>query len=353
MQRWIELKAWWGAPLNVLGLETTPAALTGGLIVLTLFWAIGILGRIRVERSARQREPQRRAALYTVSRLLLYVMVTLGILAALSTAGIPISRFAVFAGALGVGLGFGLQSIFNNFVSGLILLFDRSLKVGDFVELESGVHGEVTDISIRATRITTNDNIDILVPNSEFVSGRVVNWTHRDVSRRMRVPFGVAYGSDKEKVRSAVLEAALSVPFTLSGNPKREPQVWLVKFGDSSLDFELVIWLTAEATKRPSAVRAAYLWEIETALAHAHLEIPFPQRDLHVRSLFGLEKDEALAAVRGERVQPRESAGRDRPRPLRAENDAALEVKREIEERADALAGDAAADTDSVKPPSA
>lgn len=343
MERWIELKAWWDAPFNVLGLETTPAAMTGGLIVLSLFWGIGILGRIRVERSARLREPQRRAALYTVSRLLLYVMVALGILAALSTAGIPITRFAVFAGALGVGLGFGLQAIFNNFVSGLILLFDRSLKVGDFVELESGVHGEVTDISIRATRITTNDNIDILVPNSEFVSGRVVNWTHRDVSRRTRVPFSVAYGSDKEKVREAVLEAAMSVPFTLSGNPKRVPQVWLVAFGESSLDFELVVWLTAEATKRPSAVRAAYLWEIESALARAQLEIPFAQRDLRVRSLFGLENEDALAALRGERVAPAKTPEAPlRVSPGEAENDAALEVKREIEEQAEAEARAAA-----------
>lgn len=335
MQRLVELKEWWSAPLDIFGLETSPSALTGGLLVLTAFWVVGSFVRKRVERTAQNREPARRAALYTVSRLLLYIMIAIGLMAAMSTAGIPVSRFAILGGAIGVGLGFGLQSIFNNFVSGLILLFDRSLKVGDFVELESGVHGEVSDISIRATRITTNDNIDILVPNSEFVSGRVVNWTHRDVSRRIRVPFGVAYGSDKDKVRAAVLEAAQAVPFTLTGNDKRKPQVWLVNFGDSSLDFELVVWLTAEATKRPAAVRAAYLWEIESALARVGLEIPFPQRDLHVRSLFGLERADALAAMRGEHVEHVESV-EEAPKQLGedADNDAAAEVKRELEEEA-------------------
>ena len=197
------------------------------------------------------------------------------------------ARFTVFAGALGVGLGFGLQAIFNNFVSGLIILFDRTLKVGDFVELASGVHGTVRDIYIRATRITTNDNIDIVVPNSEFVSGRVVNWTLREVSRRLKVPFGVAYGSDKELVKKAALEAAAEVPFTLTQEGDRKPQVWLTGFGDSSLNFALVVWLTAEATKRPGAVTAAYNWALESALARYGIEIPFPQRDLHVRSWFG------------------------------------------------------------------
>src|SRR5690606_2317611 len=124
---------------------------------------------------------------------------------------------------------------------------------------------------------------DILVPNSEFVSGRVVNWTHRDVSRRMKIPFGVAYGSEKERVKHAALEAAAEVPFTLELEGRRAPQVWLVEFGDSSLHFGLVVWLTAEATKRPGAVRAAYTWALESALAKHALEITFPQRDLHIR----------------------------------------------------------------------
>src|SRR6185437_1009598 len=134
----------------------------------------------------------------TLSRILHYILLIGGVLAALSVAGIPFSKVELFAGALGVGLGFGLQAIFSNFVSGLIILFDRSLKVGDFVELANGVHGEVRDIHIRATRVTTNDNIDILVPNSEFITDNVVNLTWRDVSRRAHIAFRVPYGADKE-----------------------------------------------------------------------------------------------------------------------------------------------------------
>jgi small-conductance mechanosensitive channel len=145
---------------------------------------------------------------------------------------------------------------------------------------------------MRSTLITTNDNIDILVPNSEFVSGRVINWTMREAFRRVHVPFGVAYGTDKELVKQAALEAADDVPWTLTETKTREPQVWFVGFGDSALNFELVVWLKSEAVKRPGAVQAMYLWEIDTKLRKYRIEVPFPQQDLHLRSVFG-HKDEA------------------------------------------------------------
>lgn len=290
----------WDLPLMELGeVALTPGKLTLAISAFLVAWLVSALLRRGLRRFEEQsNDANRRAAIYAVGRMVHYIALIVGAILALELVGVPASRFAVFAGALGVGLGFGLQAIFNNFVSGLILLFDRSLKVGDFVELESGVHGEVRDIQIRATRIVTNDNLDILVPNSEFVSGRVVNWTHRDVSRRMRIPFGVAYGSDKERVKQAALEAAAEVPFTLEQEGRRGPQVWLAGFGDSSLDFELVVWLTADAVKRPSAVRAAYNWALESALCRHQLEIPFPQRDLHIRSWPGRDKAEAKAADR-------------------------------------------------------
>ena len=203
---------------------------------------------------------------------------------ALDAIGIDLTALAVFSGALGVGIGFGLQAIFSNMVAGLILLFEQSIKVGDFIDLTDGITGEVKEINIRSTLVTTNDNVDVLVPNSEFINGRVTNWTLRDARRRTRFAFGVAYGSDKELVRKAVLEAAEEVPHTLSDVPGFEPQVWLVNFGDSSLDFELVVWLKPDSVKRPGAVQAAYNWAIETKLQKYSLEIPFPQRDLHIRS---------------------------------------------------------------------
>ncbi len=313
------------------GLSLRVGSLLAALLVLLATWALSVFVRRALQRFGEQHPHANRASLYTLSRLSQYAVLLIGVLLALQLAGVPMGKLTVFAGALGVGLGFGLQAIFSNFISGLILLFDKSLKVGDFVELESGVHGEVRDIKIRATRIVTNDNIDILVPNAEFVSGRVVNWTYREVSRRTRIPFGVAYGIDKEQVKRAALEAAAEVPFTLAQDGPRRPQVWLTGFGSSSLDFELVIWLTAEATKRPSAVKAAYNWALHSALQKYGIEIPFPQQDLHVRSLFGLDGEAARQALR---LQAATVVDEAHGETADTRNDAIDDVRRELGESA-------------------
>jgi len=298
--------------------------LLAALLVLVVAFTLSRVIRAIMRRYAdRAGNEGSRATLYTLRRIVQYAVLGLGVLVALDLVGVPLSTFSLFAGAVGVGLGFGLQSVFANFIAGLLLLFDKSLKVGDFVELESGVHGEVRDVRVRATTITTNDNIDILVPNSEFVSGRVTNWTHRDASRRMRIPFGVAYGTEKSKVRAAALEAAAEVPFTKSFEGPHAAQVWLAEFGDSALHFELVIWLTDEATKRPGAARAAYNWALHSALQRHGIEIPFPQVDVNVRSLFGLQGNEALEALALDDV---DLPGPDRAEPPTAPNDAAADT---------------------------
>ncbi len=275
-------------------LDVTPVTLLTALLVIVAAWLVSRLAQRGLAQLSARSQPQFRPALYTVGRLIHYGVLLLAFLVALSAMGIDISRLTLFMSALGVGLGFGLQQIVNNFVSGLILLFEQSIKVGDFIEFESGQRGEVQEISIRSTRITTNDNIDIILPNSMLVGDKVINWTLRDVVRRMRIPFGVAYGSDKEMVKKAGLEAAESVPFTLTEPASRAPQVWLVGFGDSSLNFELVVWLNADAVKRPASVNAAYCWALETALRRHGIEIPFPQRDLHVRSVLGFDRAATL-----------------------------------------------------------
>ncbi len=206
------------------------------------------------------------------------------VMLAMNAIGVDLTALAVFSGAVGVGIGFGLQAIFSNLVAGIIMLLERSIKVGDFVELESGLTGEVREINTRSTLISTNDNVDILVPNAEFINHRVINWTLRDGFRRTKIPFGVAYGTDKELVKKAALEAADTLPHMLTGRGAKPPEVWLVEFGESSLNFELVVWLSPEAVKRPSAVAADYNWALETALTKYGIEIPFPQRDIHIRS---------------------------------------------------------------------
>lgn len=322
--------------LSVSGVTVTVGGLLAAIVILALALTVSRLARRMLTRYGANNPKVNSASLYTISRVVHYVLLVLGILLALDMAGIPIGKFTLFAGALGVGLGFGLQAIFSNFISGLILLFDRSLKIGDFVQLDQDVRGVVRAINIRSTRITTNDNIDVLVPNSEFINGRVTNWTHHSVNRRIRVPFSVAYHVDKELVKKAALEAAAQVPFTLALDGEKAPQVWLVNFGHDAVEFILAVWLTEAAARRNVAVRAAYLWELDTALKKYGIEIPYPQRDLNLRSLFGLQGEHALAALQG-----REIATPDTPEPVEIEltqaeraqlsrNDAREDAEREI-----------------------
>ena len=302
----------WSTTINLMGaslfeINETPVTTLGILrVILIITLALWLSKGIRraIKRIGERKGAISESSLYTFGRLIHYVVLIIGIIIGLSSIGIDFTKFALFASALGVGIGFGLQTLISNFVAGLIILFEKSLKVGDFVELESGVTGEVKEINMRSTLITTNDNIDILVPNSEFVGGRVINWTLREVYRRTHIPFGVAYGTDKELVRKAVLEAADLIPCTLKNRKGRHPQVWFVEFGDSSLNFELVVWLNPDAVKRPGAVQSGYLWEIETKLKEYGIEIPFPQRDLHLRSVFGIKDEDAHELLPGGHVGP-------------------------------------------------
>ena len=269
----------------------TSLGLVRVVFILFVAWGISRIARRTISVIAAKRNSVSQSSLYTFGRVIHYIILMIGSVIALSSIGVDLTKFALLASALSIGIGFGLQTLVSNFVAGLIILFEKSMKVGDFVELESGLTGEVQEINMRSTLITTNDNIDILVPNSEFVNKHVTNWTMREAYRRLRIPFGVAYGTDKELVKKAGLEAAAEVNWTLDTEKKRMPQVWLTNFGDSSLDFELVVWLKPEAVNRPGSVIASYLWSIETKLGEYNIEIPFPQRDLHLRS--GVELLEA------------------------------------------------------------
>ena len=294
--------AWSIAALNTLNLLDPSVALLDGIAVnigtsrislylvikgaifcSLLMWAASAISRVASRRinSSTTMSPSVQTLIGQSIRLILLFG---AFVIALSTIGFDLTVLTVFSGAIGVGIGFGLQSVFSNLVAGIILLFERSIRVGDFVELSGGIQGTVREITVRSTLVTTNDNIDVLVPNSEFITTQMTNWTLRDAYRRLRIPFGVAYGTDKELVRKAGLEAASDVSHTLQDVKGREAQVWLVGFGDSSLNFELVVWLNPEFVKRPMAVHAAYCWAIETALRKYNIEIPFPQRDVHIRT---------------------------------------------------------------------
>jgi len=280
--------------LRVMGLgdvtlfSVGEAPVTGGdilraLIILIIAFLLSRGVRHAINRVSRSESAGTQASLYTVGRLTHYAIIISALFIALTSIGLDFSNLALIAGALGVGIGFGLQSIVSNFVSGLIILFEQSLRVGDYIELDTGLTGTVKAINVRSTLINTNDNIDIVVPNSEFVTTRLTNWTLGERILRIRIPFGVAYGSDKELVRKAAMEAAAEVQYTLTHIRGREPAVWLVEFGDSSLNFLLLVWVNMQGARRPTRSRAAYLWALETKLGEYGIEIPFPQRDLNLR----------------------------------------------------------------------
>ncbi|MBL8774252.1 MAG: mechanosensitive ion channel [Phenylobacterium sp.] len=305
-------------PVTLGGLVAGAGMIVAGLLLARLAGAgIGRLrGRVRYGADA----------LYIVQKLVTYGLAIFAVIAGLSTVGLNLSSLAVFAGAVGVGVGLGLQGIVKEFVSGLVLIFDRVLNVGDYVELADGRRGLVQTIGPRAVHVRTNDNIDLIIPNSKFIEGPVVNWTLHGRGRRIHIPFRVAYGSDREKVRSVVLEAARSVPFTLPETETERSQVWLVGLGDSGLEFELLVWPTLDAVKRPAAMQAAYTWAIAEALDRAGVEVPFPQMDVRLRSFFGQEGERALDALRLDHPQADQPAATGSP----STNDAAEDLARPL-----------------------
>lgn len=194
-------------------------------------------------------------------------------------AGIDLSSLSLLAGALGVGIGFGLQNITDNFISGIIILFEKPIKVGDRIVVGE-TEGDVINISVRATTILTNENISIIVPNSEFISSRVINWSHNDRNIRFDIPVGVSYNEDPSIVREILLEVADENVHVLE-NPK--PHVFFDEFADSSLNFTLAIW-TSSHTDKPRILKSELYFSIFEKFKEKGVEIPFPQRDVHIKS---------------------------------------------------------------------
>ena len=218
-----------------------------------------------------------------------YIGLTIAFMAAVSSVGFDLSNLALIAGALSVGIGFGLQSIVSNFVSGLILLFERPIKVGDWVILNSG-EGVVKRISVRATEIETLDRTAIIIPNSELISASVTNWTHKDRTGRLTISVGVSYDSDPQRVYDLLLEVAKESDLVLS-SPL--PSVLFRDFGDSALIFELRIFIRNITDRYKIATKLRL--DIWKKLKEEEIEIPFPQRDLHIRSASGLNGEEPLS----------------------------------------------------------
>ncbi len=224
-----------------------------------------------------------RSATEIIATLVGYAIVVTGLFTALSVVGIPLNTFTLIAGGLSVGLGFGLQELMSNFVTGFVLLFEGSIRPGDVIQVGDTL-GMVEDIGIRSMRITDVDNINLIIPNNRFLSDMVTNFSQDDPRVRVHVAVGVAYDADPREVEKALLEAAQQHPDVL---PEPAPSVYFTDFGDNSLNFDLLVWSVNafEIAKLSSDLR----YNIWDALTSRKIEIPFPQRDIHIRSASGIE----------------------------------------------------------------
>jgi potassium efflux system protein len=311
-----------GSILNGFALGNLRLSL-GDILLSILVFVAAWTGTRLVQRLLREKLlPQTRldpGVRHSLSAMVGYVGFIIALALAVSTLGLNLSNIAIIAGALSVGIGFGLQNIVNNFVSGLILLIERPIKVGDWVVV--GQHqGYVTRISVRATEVETFERASVIIPNSELLSGAVVNWTHRDKYGRVEVKVGVAYGSDTDKVREILLTCARQHRLLLAWPA---PYVLFKDFGDSSLDFELRGYVVD--VEQSLHIKSDLHFAIDKAFRAAGIEIPFPQRDVNIRNLEALAK--ALAAARDSAAAPARSSDPDGDGTARAKPETGAPLK--------------------------
>jgi small-conductance mechanosensitive channel len=260
-------------------LSDTPVSLLSILIFLfgsALTLMVGRLARRGVT-GFLERRNNTAGTSYAVGRILQYVVVVTGFLVCLDTLGVDLGTLAALGAMLSVGVGFGLQNIAQNFISGIILLIERPIQKGDFVVV-GDIVGTVIAIEMRATKVLSRDGVAMIVPNSEFISGRVFNQSHPTTRKRVRIGVGVAYGSDTTVVRDALLGIALA-----HGDVVKDPEpiVLFKNFGDSSLDFELAVWL--DSPEREPVIMSELRFAIDRVFRERQIEIPFPQREIRMR----------------------------------------------------------------------
>jgi small-conductance mechanosensitive channel len=292
---------WTIAALSILGvLDQTVAALDAfgmnvgefrlsALVLIKGIFAIFILLYLAIfisgflERSISGAKDLTPTSRVLISKIIRVTLVTVALLIGLTSAGIDLSLLAVFSGAVGLGLGFGLQKGVSNLFSGILLLMDKSIKPGDVIELENEIFGWVHYMGARFTEIITRDNKSFLVPNEEFITNRVVNWSHGSTLIRLEVGFGVHYESEPHMVKRIAEEVA-SKPDRVVSDPK--PQCHLAEFGDSSLDFKLRFWIE-DAQKGVTNMRGDVMLALWDAFKENGIKIPYPHREVYVRELPG------------------------------------------------------------------
>ena len=273
----------------LFSINTTPVSIFKIIIALVIFIIGLFIGNFYKKQIAKLSLKNKTITSNTqtlLSNIGYYIIFIITFFIVLKVLGINLSSLALVAGALSVGIGFGLQNIVSNFVSGIILMVERSIKIGDYIQIDEDLRGRVTDIKMRSITINTNQNIDVIVPNQDLIQNHVINWTMNDRIRRFEIPFGVAYGTNPQKVIDVVLAAVKNSGYKdIFVSRKRFTRVVMTGMGDSSVNFELFVWVVGEETLYPKRTTSRFLILIYNALYENGIEIPFPQQDLHIRSI--------------------------------------------------------------------
>lgn len=280
---------WQMLQLPLFHINTTSVSIIKLFITFMIFIIGFIVGHIykkNIQSIGQKSKTITASTLTLLSNLGYYTIFLITFFVVLKFLGIDLSSIALVAGALSVGIGFGLQNIISNFVSGIILMVERSMKIGDYIQLDENLRGRVVDIKMRSITIVTNSNIDIIVPNLDLIQQKVINWTMNDKIRRFEIPFGVAYGSDAKKVISVILQAVKESGFkNIYTDRNKITRVIMTEMGDSSVNFELFVWIRGIETLYPKRTTSEFLLLIYETLNANGIEIPFPQRDLHIKSI--------------------------------------------------------------------
>jgi len=251
------------------------------IVVFALGYAIARLLSMVIGRRALPRLGFDPGAAHAFEALGFYAFLAIAFLVALRMVNIPLTAFAVAGGALAIGVGFGSQNVVSNFISGVILLAERPIKIGDLVELE-GTYGNVERIGLRSTRVRTGANVHVIVPNAMFLENRVINWTHNDPQVRVELAVGVTYGSPTRDVERIIREVLHENPRVLE---KPEPKVLFTEFGDNSLNFEAHFWMRMRVYMDRREVESQLRYRIDDRFREAGIVIAFPQRDVHLDTL--------------------------------------------------------------------
>ena len=282
-----KIKETFTAPLFVYNEQPISLlSLFKALIWVVLGFFLGVLYKQWIARMARRWPDMSQMSIRLASNIGYYLIVIITLIIAVGSVGIDMTSISLIAGALSIGIGFGLQTVVSNLIAGIILMFERTIRIGDTIEISDMLRGRVTDMRIRSTTVKTFDNIDIVVPNSSFIQNNVINWTLEDPTRRLHIPFGVAYGTEVEKVKKVLLDELAKSSLTyIKDDSEKQPEVWMVAMNSSSVDFELLVWVEWASRLRPNSLRSDFMILIYNALYKHGIQIPFPQLDLYVKQL--------------------------------------------------------------------